>query len=246
MKNLVQLDRYHKQAWDKIKLKELEGLNKDFKLDLNCKDTYDLLRLQVFQESLKNKKAFENEFNKFHQIHLDMWENMTFNERNFFIQKDMNELKQGLKNFEFNDKTIHMAFFNELLNVLYDEQTAILDLPQYFKFYDEFDKELIPIKTYGLKPLLANMAWPKAIAQKGNTVILFDAKIQTLFKVNQEICERYPLYEKSEINHPLIIDLAKLLLKEEYLSFYAALEANNLMSPRLEKKFKRVLKRSAK
>ena len=243
MKDLLKLERYHKQAWDKNKVKELEALNKQFSLNLDCKETYDLLRLQVFQESLKNKTAFENEFNKFHQVHVDMWENMTFKERNFFIQKDMNELKQGLKNFEYHGKVYHIAFFNELLNVLYDEQTAILDLPQYFKLYNDFEKEIVPIKTYGLKPLLANMAWPKAIAQKGECVILFDRDINTFFKLTVETCETYPLYEKSSPNQSLIIDLAKLLLKEEYLSFFAALEANEMMSPRLEKKFKRVLKR---
>lgn len=246
MKDLVKLERYHKQVWDKNKIKELQDLNKKYKLSYNCKDTFDLLRLQIFQESLKNKTAFETEFNTFHQKHTDMWKNMTFKERTFFIHKDMDVLKQTLKNFEFNDKTIYIAFFNELMNVLYDEETAILELPQFFKLYDDFNKEIIPIETYGLHPFFANMAWPVAVAQKNECLILFDPSIQCFFKLEAKECEVYPLYEKSEANHSLVVDLAKLLLKEEYGSFYAAMEANSLMSPRLEKKFKRVLKRRTK
>lgn len=246
MKDLIKLDRYHKQVWDKNKIKDLEDLNKKYKLGYKCKETLDLLRLQIFQESLKNKLAFENEFNKFHQKHTDMWGNMTFKERTFFIHKDMDALKQTLKNFEFNDKTIYIAFFNELMNVLYDEETAILDLPQFFKLYNEFNKEIIPIETYGLEPFLANMAWPLAVAQKNESLILFDPNLQCFFKIENEVCESYPLYEKSRAKHSLVVDLAKLLLNEEYGSFYASLEANKLMSPRLEKKFKKVLKRRSR
>lgn len=246
MKDIIKLERYHKQVWNKDKIKELENLNKKFKLGLNCKENLDLLYIQVFAESLKNKQLFESEFNKFHQEHVDMWANMTFNDRNLFIHQDMAELKNKLKNFEFNGKRIHIAFFNELLNVLYDKETAILDLPQYFKLYEDFNDEIISTKTYGIKPLIAKMAWPNPIAQKKDTIIMYDHSIQTLFKVNKDRCETYPLYENSNPDHALIVDLSKLLLKEDYGSFYTSLELNGFMSPRLEVKFKKKLKRRAK
>lgn len=246
MKDLIKLERYHKQVWPKERLKSLENINKTYKLEMDSKNILDLLYLQVFEESLKNKEAFEIEFNRFHQEYEDMWQNMTFNERNFFIQTDMNELKKKLKHFSFNNKLIYIAFFNELMNVLYDEETAILDLPQFFKLYEEFDDEIISPKTYGIEPFLVGMAWPYPVAQKKDVVILFDRTIQTLFKVSKDSCEIYPLYDKSKLDTDLLIYLAKLLLKEDYGSFYASMEANKLMSPRLEKKFKKKLKRRAK
>ena len=246
MKDLIKLEKYHKQVWHKDQIKKLEDLNKKYKLGLDLKETLDLLYLQVFEESLKNKISFETEFNKFHQLHDDMWTNMTFNERNLFIHSDMGELKKTMKSFQFNDKRIYIAFFNELMNVLYDQETAILDLPQFFKLYDDFNEEIITPKIYGLEPMIANMAWPQPIAQKKETLILFDASIQTFFKITKESCECYTLFEESKVEHELMVNLAKLLLQEDYGSFYAALEANSLMSPRLEKKFKKILKRRAK
>lgn len=246
MRDLIRLDRYHKQFWPKEKLKSLSKLNKTYKLGFNDKDLYDLLHLQVFEESLKNKKAFETEFDSFHQSHEDMWLNMTFNERNFFIQKDMNLLKEKLKHFTFEDTTIFIAFFNPLLNVLYGRETAILELPQYFKLSSDFNDQIESSHTmYGLRPFIADMAWPYPVAQKNQEVILFDRSIQTLFKLSLDKCERFPLYASSHLDRDLLVDLAKLLLKEDFASFYAAIEAHKLMSPRCQKKFLKTLKRRA-
>ncbi len=244
---MIKLEKYHKQFWKKSDLKKLEQINKDFKLSLNTKKARDLLYLQVFETSLSNKETFEKSFDEFRRIHIDMWENMTFNERNFFIHKDMRELKSSLKSFTYEDGQIYIVFFNKLMNVLYDQETAILELPQFLKLYNKFDDEIIDMSTYGIEPYKANMAWPKCLAFDKNNLVLFDDNINMFFHFEGlKNIEILPIYEKSKISSHEAKEIADLILSRDEAAFFRYLYVNDLMSPRLSKRYKKILKRSAK
>lgn len=241
---MINLKRYHKQSWPTKMLKEYKNINKLYDLDISLKKDINVLKLQVFKEGLKNKRTFEDYFEKFRNEHYDMWNNMTFNERNFLITQDIATTKNSLTYFE-NDKgeRIYIPFFNELLNTLYHKETAILELPQFLSLYDDFNDEILDISRYDIKPYVANMSNAKCITYRSDQTILYDFDIKTFFKIDNSKCESYPIYIKSEVTKKDIEDLAQLLVDNDFENFLLYMYEANLMSPRLKRKYKRILKR---
>ncbi|CAM3571553.1 hypothetical protein ERUR111494_00585 [Erysipelothrix urinaevulpis] len=241
---MIKLEKYHKQKWSKKQINELMVLNKRFKLPYKKTEVFDLLCLQVFQTSLYNKEKFETSYDLFRREHLDMWENMTFNERNFFISQDLNKTKQSLKSFEFEGARIYIPFFNRLMNVLYDQETAILELPQFLKLYENFESELVPITTYGTLPFKANMSFAHFVYESNDQIVLFDSTIKTFFKLdaNQSV-ESIPLFVKSQIDAEKIDAVAKEIAQNNQGAVYQIMHDEDLMAPRLKKKYLKMMKR---
>lgn len=192
------LDKYHKQGLDKSILKRLESINNDLNLKMNLKDPMDCLKLSVYETGLKNKNFFETTFDEIRQSNLDLWPNLSFVERNFIVKCDIAAEKVKRLSFKHNDTTITIPFFDVLMNGLYDKETAILELPQFYKLYKEFHSRMININTYGLKPYIANMSIARYIASTTDTVVLYCDENATFYKLNGNGASTYPI---AQISH---------------------------------------------
>ena len=95
------------------------------------------------------------------------------------------ELKNDLHYFKSNNgKYIWIAFFDELLNALYDKELAILELPQYFKLYRNFKDRTINIEQYGLEPYKQAYIDIHVIKRFDDSVIFYYANTKSLYQIN--------------------------------------------------------------
>ena len=235
------LKKYYKQGLSKERLRALETINQTLKLKLDVKQSKDLLALSVYEEGLKNKKFFEEKFELIRHENLDLWDNLSFVERNFIIKCDSAADKVQLKSFKADEVLITIPFFDVLLNGLYDRETAILELPQFFKLYKDFDARLIPVSTYGIKPYLANMAFARYIASVKNKVVLFYEEGAIFYLIDGDQVYDYPI-EIRRHDHQNVIVAGSQLLESEAL-FLDVLIDQAMISDKCIKKIEKYRKK---
>lgn len=227
------LQKYHTQRISKKSYQELDALKRkyDLKYPDNLKYT---LKLILTYNSIKQKETFEKEFERFRNNHLDMWDNLSFTERNKLFQLDFEKTRNQLNSFEFEGERIYIPIFDILFNNLYDRETPILELPQYFKLQHEFKNEMIDVGKYGLLPYKASICYP-CLAQREESVILYDESINTFYRLNDQVVF-YPLLDKASISPELAQELADYLNEYNDAAFFQCALDNGLVHPRLVKK----------
>lgn len=227
------LHKYHKQTLDKKTRKHFAKLNDTYQLGLNIKHDRDILRLSVFETGLTNKAYFEASFEQTRTHQYDMWDHLSFQERNRLISCDIAPFKTQLKSFYHENTIIFIPFFDLLLNNLYEHETAILELPQFFRLYRDFNHQLIPVDTYGLKPYQNNMAFAPCVAFDDHHVVLFDASINTFYTLNDQLqLTRYPLFQKTLLDDQQVQTIAAAMLTNEPTHLMDILFEYKALSPR--------------
>lgn len=236
------LNKYHKQKLDKKTIKKYQKLITDYKLPYTVKDDKGCLYTSIFETGLRNKNVFQSQFEAIRNANIDMWDNLSYQERNFIIKCDIVVEKTKLKKFVFEEQNIYIPFFDRLLNHLYDEETAILELPQYFKLYDQFTDRINPVEIYGLLPFESDMSFAKHIATKDNLCVLYDKQNAVFYKLGRDFFERYPILQKVSKDGTIIKKVANALLEDDTL-FIDALIEESMIHPKCIKKIEKYRKK---
>lgn len=208
------LNKYHKQRFSKDTLKALENVNQELKLKYNLKDDHDVLKLSVYKTALENKQFFETQFNAIRLANIDLWDNLSYTERNFILKCDLASEKVKRLSFKHEDTTITIPFFDVLMNGLYDKETAVLELPQFLKLYKDYHSRMVPLETYGLKPYIANMSLAKHVASLGHKIVLLDSLNSRYFVLEGEACLVYPILNTNH-DEGKLLEAGKALLTSE-------------------------------
>lgn len=232
------LHKYHKQTRSKDVLKHYKTLNQTYKLGYDCKKEYDLLMLSVFDTGLKTKQQFEAGFETTRNHQFDMWENLSFNERNFLLKCDLAPMKSKLPSFTFEEETIYIPFFDKLMNGLYNRETAILELPQFFKLYNDFTTKMVPLDTYKDAVLTANMSDARYLARKEKTLILFNESLNMFYRVEDKQCETFPIRTDVSLEANDVMNLARALLNDDVI-FIDILIDKEWLKPKCIKKIQK-------
>lgn len=170
---------------------------------LKIKSELDFFNAAILLESLKNKKIFEETYERERKELSDLWPTLSYQEKNKLINIKINEAKKRCKAFTSQKGTrIWIAFFDELLNTLYDKEMNIFDLEQYFSLYKDFKGRMIPSTEYGIAPFRDEFIDLRIIQSSENKVIFYYEPIKTLFVLS--------------INGP-VWSLKKICLKKEYV-----------------------------
>jgi len=183
-------------------------------IKLKIKSELDFFNAAIIIESLKNKKMFEETYERERKELTDLWPTLSYQEKNKLINIKINETKKRCKSFSSQKGTrIWIAFFDELLNTLYDKEMNIFDLEQYFNLYKDFKSRMIPITEYGITPFRDEFIDVKVIHSSENRVLFFYDPIKTIFllSINDHNWKLKKLCLKKEYNLQ-IEDYAKLIV----------------------------------
>ena len=237
------LQKYHKQKPVKMMIRKYDSLSKQYALNLKAKEPYDYLKLSLFETALANKSTIEQTFEAIRSKNLDMWENLSFNERNFIVKCDNATQKAKMKKFIFEEQAIYIPFFDKLLNTLYDRETAILELPQYFKLYNDFNAR-IQLDLYGFEPYKANMSCAHCIASDATTIVLYDKKQGVFYKISDDAFKQYPILQGIPVERELLETLGHALLDQSDTGkFLDLLIQHEMISKRCVKKIEKLKKK---
>ena len=209
------LEKYHKQKIDKHIRKKYELINKQYDLGYDTKNEFDLIKLSIFETSLRQKKKIESIYESVRSSLFDMWEHLSFYERNDLIRLELDKVINNLNSFEFEATDIYIPFFDPLLNKLYIQEIAILELPQFLKLYHDFNERLIPIEYYGLNIYKNGFSMMQEIGYNENEVVLYYPNDNIFYKINKDGMRRFPILKKAELSENDLTTLAELLLNDK-------------------------------
>ena len=230
------LQKYHKQTLSKETLKELEAINKTYNLKYPNNLRY-AFKLMIVKNAIAQKKEIEEAFEMFRNSHLDMWDNLQFNERNQHFQIDFKVKKSKMNSFTYKNETIYIPVFDILMNNLYDRETPVLELPQFYKLYQDFKSQMIDIDTYGLLPYQAHMCDYPCTAHNGNTVILYDHILKIFYRINDQAVS-FPLDIKSHLEIKDVEVLSEALINFQDADFLRIAKEMGFLNKKLMKKLK--------
>ncbi len=213
-----------------------------FHLNRSVRNARDLYTLQIMAEGLKNKQAIENGYETTRQEMLDIWEMLDYPKRNEFLKPRIRALIQPMKQFLWHGKTILIPFFDEVINALYDHETAILELPQFFRMYRDFAGKTIDPLVYGRLPYDAGFAQAQVIAQTDQGFAVYEGRSHSL-----EVF----FFDGSVVSLPLSIHctgtrldvpqgehLAVAVLRKDRAQLHEALQRSGYIAQRLKKKIR--------
>lgn len=179
-----------------------------YKIERKLKTELDFFIGLIELESLKNKESFEKCFEDARTELFDYWDNLSYQERNRLVLLQTNVLKNDSHFFKFNNKPIWIAFFDELLNSLYNNEIGILELPQYFKLYRQFSDRMISVKVYGLCPFINEFIPIVNLLNNDNSIVFYYHLTKSLYYLNNDFkLVRYPLSKELCQVQPLKDDL---------------------------------------
>lgn len=239
------LERFHKQKRPSRFKKKYKELNQTLNLNLNVNDDQDLLKLSIYDVALNQKQFFENQFESVRNDCFDMWDHLSFYEKNDLILLDTNKEVHQLNSFDYKDVNIYIPFFNKMLNSLYATEIAVLEKPQFFKLYREFKESMIDMKQYGLDPYIHGFTYCQVVNFDAHQVVLFDDVLKIFYKIDNEF-KRFPLLEDVKLTETQIKEVAKFIAEDETEELYAFVVAQNLVSKRFIKRYNKLKRKEKK
>jgi len=240
-----------KQAVKLHKNKPTKGLIKYYiktakenqNLTLKIKTDLDFFNAAILMESFKNKSLFETTYERERKELHDLWPALSYQERNKLINLKISELKKRTRSFKSaNGTTIWIAFFDELLNTLYDKEMNIFDLDQYFNLYKDYAKRMIKTESYGIKPFADSYIDIKVLHVFENQVIFYYDVLKTVYLIKDEqgilVLKKLGLrtdYLFIPEDHHLMIKIITALDLEHTAELIDALVTSSLMSDKTKK-----------
>lgn len=164
----------------KKEISEMNQILKPFHVDFPVKTIKDYYTLCISCEALKNKQEIERVYEQRRHELFEVWAMLEYPKRNEFLHPFVQEKVAKMKKFNHKGKLIFLPFFDELINALYDHETAILELPQFFKMYKQFSDKIIDPAMYGLHPYQVDFAQAQTISQHETGFSVYESKTHTL------------------------------------------------------------------
>lgn len=147
---------------------------------------------------------------------------------------------QSKKFFSVNGKTIRIAFFDELLNSLYENEMIIFDLPQYFKLEKKFDTRMIDVNEYKAEPFKAGFSSSIFLSEDSNSYVIFSQYTKSLYYMIDNVNYLKFQFDRHKNNEHFTIDrllpISEAVLSKNTLNVIDKLQASKLCSPSIDAK----------
>lgn len=217
-------------------------------LNLSCSNWDDFLKIDLFEKSMANKTFIESAVNRFMQKYWDVWEIMTFEERNHLFLVEYDESFKARKQFKWKQGPIMIVFFPPALNRIYIQEPLVLEYDQYFRLYRDFSDQIIDMDAYKHLPYEANMTSAEWVMGDEASFVLYWEEYR-LFLLYEDLIlkEELPLDLKTEnLNLKQKESIAKRLLEADESELIDYLLQENLCHRRFVKRYERKMRRKKK
>lgn len=222
----------------------INALLKPYQLDRTVKTARDVYTLSILEEGLKNKQKIEELYEQTRREMLDIWDMLDYPKRNEFVRPKIQAAIAEMKQFSSEGKLIMIPFFDPLINALYDHETAVLELPQFFKMYKNFADKIVDPLIYGRLPYEAGFASPQVIFQNELGFAVYEGRVH---------CLEIFAFDGTETELPLSLvctgqkldpaqgaPLAAAVLSQDPTQIRDALCASGYVLPKLKSKIARI------
>ncbi len=215
-------------------------LNK-YGLKHKLNDDKDFFDYEIIYQSLLNKEEFEKHYEDLRQRLFDIWQYFEYNERKQCIDDEMLKAKANTKHFTTKkDQVIRIAFFDELLNALYENQMIVFDLPQYYKLQKSFNDIMIDVNHYKEAPYKAGFSSSIFLASNKDSYIIFNLNTKSVYQVSlgsKVIKWQFDRFkDPRHFTKERLLEVAKAILSDDVDLLINTLISTNLCNKYVEAK----------
>ncbi len=226
---------------DKKTAKQIIKLFSGYRISLDIKEDLTFFDALIMAESLNNKLALENQYDKSRTGLYDVWDILSYQERNGFINKDLDLIKKEMHGFMDDEHhTIWITFFDELLNSLYNKEMVIFELQQYYRLYRDFSQRLTKTHHYGLLPYRNSFLDITLLSQNEKCVVFYYQNTRCLYRLTSDFSLRkIPLSKVLCSLHPIneqLLKIANPLLECDDTALIDQLIVSDLISIKTKKR----------
>jgi len=241
-----------------LDVKHVKKLQQDYqvikkaltKYGIKCDYTsdQDFFDLEIIYTSLLNKQTFEELYEKLKNQLFEIWQYFEYNERKECIDHEMLQAKLMTKYFyNENGKLIRIAFFDELLNALYENEMIIFDLPQYFKLEKVFADKMIKVNTYQYRPFEAGYSSCQYLDHNNDGYVIFNIYTKSIYVFYYQDGFYQLTFDKhKDVRHftsKVLLTIAQALLNRDEKKVIEALVNSHLCSIYIDHKLTDYLRR---
>lgn len=233
-----QLPPLHKNKILKQQVDEWKTLSKKYKLPLQ--NYADFIYLEMFALGLLNKIAIEQTYVEQYCMMQDYWKTLEYKERSRLMHVYVERALAGRNHFVFEGKEVYIPFFSEQLNQLYIYETAVFELKQYHKLFDDFSTQLVAKEHYGITPLLHGFSslqyWGQI--EKGH---LFYHNATNAIVVMESFENVYWLPMHKALSSAMVDAIAQRIGEDDERALFAYLCEHGLLKRRCASRLKKAL-----
>lgn len=175
-----------KQKEVKERIEKARLLLQPFGIDCLCKNDWDYFNLMICYQGVLNKSKIEEAYEEISREMFEIWNDLDYKKRNEFAVNALASMKEEMLSFNTKESRIFIPFFDELMNTLYDKETAILQLPQFFKLYKDFKERMIDVFTYRHLPFEAGFLPVQFICAYENGFGFYCADNHSIYVINDQ------------------------------------------------------------
>ena len=224
----------------KRKIKSLISKLNTFNIKYKVNNELDYYQLCIFNNSLKQKRILENNYDLTRSNNLDMWNLIDNKQKNMFALKQREDSNIKLNCFMYNDKVITITFFDELFNSLYYKEPSIFELKQFNSLYNKFDTNIIDKYYYGFLPYISGFIDEEIIYNTDDYICIYNNYVKKIYIIYSDLrIEELALNKKlKEFN--LEKDLLLAFINKDVETFLLLVKDSKLFSDKTKKKLNKV------
>lgn len=178
--NIKQLEKYNL-------VNSHDKLFKKYGISLKIKNEYDLQLALVYYNAFLNKERFSQIYQRLLNECHGLWETMDYRQRQILISGELEMILNEIPHIYSNDKLILIPFFNEEINVHYNEDYQSLLLKKNRYLLEDFSKEIHnPIDLYGQDSFLNGFSDFKLIKQIKDLSYFYLADYKAIYIFNHK------------------------------------------------------------
>lgn len=240
-------EKLYRNKLIKNKIKLVNDKFRLYNLNYSFNNEIDYFKNYIIYNSILNKELFEQTYEANRNKMIEIWDTIEFNKKNSFSNMALDQIKDKTKSFIVDDVVITIAFFDTLLNSLYDKEIAVLELPQFFKLTKSFKERMINIDEYYPHTYINGFSDGLYLGNYNDKIILFLSELKKICLLNNEYIEFIGIEYNDSID---IKDFLDLYYGNDPIKLIEYILSNKLYNDKTVKKLnnylRKLVKRSSK
>lgn len=230
----------HKKLDKKIKNKEMQNKTKLMKevfekehIHYIAKNAFSYYENEVIFHSLLNKQAIEKAYMEGYTKMYDYFDVLDFKEKQRLMNYEIHECLKNLPYLSFREDKIYIAFFDEKLNRIYQNEMVLFALKQYRRIMHDY-QDLWKENYYGNEVYKSSLSSLEFIEQNDCKSCFYDSKTNRFFFLENDLFYDYITFEV--VDNAIKRTFALAFFDENYEEMIAILNANGCINDKLAKK----------
>lgn len=182
----------------------------------NNKDIDTLFLLEILYKGIKNKQVMDEAYNVFLTENQDIFNHVTYQERQSMLNQDINTVVNDLISFTSNDINIYIPYVEDFINQRYITDYQMILLKQHQDYINRYPRKLENVSAlYGLLPYISEFSSLYFLGNDDSHYYFYFEENRTIyiFNMNYQIQDEFCIVDQYHIYNPSIDDVKILIRK---------------------------------